>query len=331
MNGMRLKKIGKIALWSAGFAALAYFGGGLVAAWLLVRPGKRRDYDCIPRIRHGKMQPLTLYAADGVRLHAWVLLSRNAAPEDWVVLLHGYRSDRSAVQNRARFFSRRGFNVLLLHFRGHGGSDSAMISYGYNERKDVRAAFDFIHSLRPGARMRIGINGISMGAAAAAYAVGFGDIEPDWMILESCYDNIRHALDNRLALRFGSSLTAILAWPIELVVEQLIELRSEDLDPGKHLEKARCPVLVLAGDAETVLKKVEIEYLYGCIPEPKRLALFPGAGHEDLLRWDPKRYAREVGRFLRDFAPRPKPVLPVDEPGKIVEAVPVLTSPPNDE
>ena len=198
MNGMRLKKIGKIALWSAGFAALAYFGGGLVAGWILVRPGKRRDYDCVPGMRYGKMQPLTLLSSDGLRLHAWVLLSRKASPEDWVVLLHGYRSDRSAVQNRARFFSRRGFNVLLLHFRGHGSSDPAIISYGYNERKDVKAAFDFIRSLRPEQRMRIGIDGISMGAAAAAYAVGHGDVDPDWMILESCYDNIRNAFANRL-------------------------------------------------------------------------------------------------------------------------------------
>ncbi len=281
--------------------------------WILVRPGKRRDYDCIPHVRYGKMEPLTLFTSDGLRLHAWVLLSSNATPEDWVVLLHGYRSDRCAVQNRARFFSRRGFNVLLLHFRGHGSSDPAWISYGYNERKDVKAAFDFIRSLRPGKRVRIGINGISMGAAAAAYGVGHGDIDPEWMILESCYDNIRHALANRLSARVGASLTPLLAWPVELVVEQLIELRAEDLDPGKHLEKARCPVMVLAGDSETVLKMVEIHYLYGCIPEPKRLVLFTGAGHGDLLASNPKRYAREVGRFLRDFAHCPKPHAPKDK------------------
>jgi hypothetical protein len=47
---------------------------------------------------------------------------------------------------------------------------------------------------------------------------------------------------------------------------------------------------------------VEIEYLYGCIPEPKRCVLFPGAGHEDLLAYDPRRYAKAVGSFLREHA-----------------------------
>ena len=58
------------------------------------------------------------------------------------------------------------------------------------------------------------------------------------------------------------------------------------------------------------LKVVEIEYLYGCIPEPKRLVLFPGAGHGDLLASDPKGFAREVGKILLEFARCPKPAPP---------------------
>jgi uncharacterized protein len=294
-----------LLITASGFTA-AFATSSLITAWLLVRPGKRRDYDCIPHIRYGKLEPLTLFTSDGLKLHAWVHLSPKADPEDWVLLLHGYRSDRTAVQSRRRFFAQRGFNVLLLHFRGHGSSDRSKISYGFHERKDVQAAFEFIRSLRPQSRMRIAIDGISMGAAAAAYAVGYGDVNPEWMILESCYDNIRHALKNRLAIRIGSHLTPIMAWPIELVVEYLTQLRAEDLDPAKALEKARCPVLILAGDSERVLKIVEIEYLYGCIPEPKRLALFPGADHEDLLAHSPRRYITAVNAFLAEFAGKSK-------------------------
>jgi pimeloyl-ACP methyl ester carboxylesterase len=286
-------------------AGLAYVGWGVVAGWLLVRSGRRRDYDCVPQVRYGRLEPLTLFSSDGLSLHAWVLLARNASPDDWVLLLHGYRSDRGVLQNRARFYSRRGFNVLMLHFRGHGSSQPSRISYGYFERRDVVAAFEFIRSLLPGRRMRIGIDAVSMGAAAAAYAVGAGEIDPDWMVLESCYDNIRHALANRLARSFGAWMTPIFAWPVELVVEQLAKLRAEDLDPAKALEKARCPVLLLAGDSESVLKMVEIEYLYGCVPEPKRLVVFEGAGHEDFLALAPKRFARAVGSFLRDYGRGP--------------------------
>ncbi len=296
------KKAAKILLFSTGALAAAFVGGTIAAGWLLVRPN-RRTLDCISRVRYGRLEPQTLVASDGVRLHVWVQYSRFADPDDWVLVLHGYRSDRTNQHYRRRFFARRGHNVVLLHFRGHGSSDSSLISYGYHEAKDVEAAFRFIRTLRPGHRSRIGVDGVSMGAAAAAYAIGNGMIDPDWLILESCYDNIRHALKNRLALHMSGSLAPIVAWPIEVLVEQLVRLRADDLDPAKALEKARCPILLLCGDSEKVLKPLEIEYLYGCMPQPKRCVLFPGAGHEDLLLYDPRRYAKAVGSFLREFTP----------------------------
>ncbi len=300
----------KKPMWRSAARAVLYTGAAIagtvvgtsvLVGWTIVRPSRDRRYDAVPRIRFGTLEPIDLMTSDGLRLHTWVLLSRAAAANKWVLVLHGYRSRRDVLQTRARYFSRRGFHVLLPHLRGHGSSEPARISYGYNERNDVQAAFDFIRSLRPNEPVSIGIDGISMGAAAAAYAVGFEQMRPDWMILESCYDTIRHALANRLAMRIGRPLTPLLAWPVEMVVEQLAQLRAADLDPGKALENARCPILVLGGDSEKVLKTVEIEYLYGAIGGPKRLALFPGAGHEDLLMHDPKRYIRAVDGFLRDF------------------------------
>jgi hypothetical protein len=134
------------------------------------------------------------------------------------------------------------------------------------------------------------------------------------MILESCYDNIRHALANRLVLRVGQSLTPWLASPIEYVVEHLARLRAEDLDPGKALEKCCCPVLIMAGNSERALRLVEIEYLYGCIPHPKKLVLFPGADHQDLLLFDYRRYSRAVKSFLNEIAACSVPVAPVPTP-----------------
>jgi len=255
-----------------------------------------------------------------------VQLSRNATSNKWVLLLHGYRSDREILQTRRRFFIRRGFHTLLLHFRGHGGSEPAYISYGFNERKDVKAAIEFIRSLHPGQPVQIGIDGISMGAAAAAYAVAYESVNPDWVILESCYDNLRRALTNRLELHVFSPFVPLIARPLEFVAAHLFRLRLEDLNAAKALEKIRCPVLVLAGDSEKVLKIAEVEHLYQQIPEPKRLMLFPGAGHEDLLIRDPRRFVKAVGSFLREFSageptPAQEQVSPVEIAEKIAERI----------
>jgi pimeloyl-ACP methyl ester carboxylesterase len=302
--GQVARKAGKALFFTACGLAGAVSVGTILAAWIMVKPGRSRNYDSVPRIRHGKLEPLILETSDGLKLHAWVQLCPKATSNDWVLLLHGYRSDREAVHTRRRFFARRGYHTVLLHFRGHGGSEAARISYGYDERKDVKAAFDFIRYFNEGRSVRIGIDGISMGAAAAAYAVAYESIKPDWVILESCYANIRRALENRLALHVSSPLVPLIAWPLEFAAAHLLHLRVEDLDAAKALGSVRCPVLVLAGDSEKVLKREEVEYLYKCIPDTKRLVFFPGAGHEDLLLYDPRRYIKTVGNFLHECTSR---------------------------
>jgi uncharacterized protein len=302
----------KIFLYCISGALGGFVASTVLAAWLMIKPNRRKDYDCIPRISHDRLEPLVLTTSDGLQLHAWVQLSSNATSNDWVLLLHGYRSDRAILQTRRRFFNRRGFHTLLLHFRGHGSSEAARISYGFNERKDVRAAFEFIRSLYPDRSVHIGIDGVSMGAAAAAYATAFEPVNPDWLILESCYDNIRKALANRLALHMIRPFIPMVALPLEFVAKHVFNLHMEELNPAKALERIHCPVLVLAGDSEKVLKTADVESLFASISEPKRLVFFPGGGHEDFLVYDPRRFITAVTGFLREFThPRPEAEMPV--------------------
>jgi uncharacterized protein len=296
------KNAGKLLAIASTIAVGAFSVGSMLCAWIMVKPGQKKDYDCIGRIAFGKLEPISLLTSDGIKLHAWVQLSLKAPSNRWVVLLHGYRSNRDILQVRRRFFVRRGYHTLLLHFRGHGSSEATRISYGYNERRDVKAAMDFIRSLHPGRPVQIGIDGISMGAAAAAFAVAYESIDPDWIILESCYDNINQALVNRLETRVSSPLVPIIAMPLEFVGKHIFQLPMDDLKPAKALGKKHCPVLVLSGDSDQVLKTAEVEHLYQGIPEPKRLVIFPGADHEDLLVCDPRRYIKAVNDFLREFS-----------------------------
>jgi len=297
------KKAGKIFIYASGAFLGAFAIGSMIAAWVMVRPGSKRNYDCIDRISFGKLEPVSLKTSDGIRLHAWVQWSHKTTRKRWVLLLHGYRSDREVLNSRRRFFIRRGYHVLLLHFRGHGGSQSTRVSYGFNERKDIKAAIDFIRLIHRKQPIEIGIDGVSMGAAAAAYAVAYEGINPDWVILESCYDNIHRALENRLEKHVPVPLVPFVARPVEFMGKHVFQLPVEDLNPTKALESIRCPVLVLAGDSEKVLKTEEVEKLFQSIPEPKRLVFFPGAEHEDLLVHDPRRFIKTVDGFLKEFSP----------------------------
>jgi uncharacterized protein len=296
------KSIGAAALIASSIVAGAYSLGAVIGAWIMLRPGPRRDYDCIGRVCFGKLEPVSLTTEDGFHLHAWMHRCENTDSNRWVILLHGYRSDRLVLQNRRKFFARRGYNTLLLHFRGNGGSESSRISYGYNERKDVKAAMDYLKTNYSSSSMEIGIDGVSMGAAAAAFAVACESINPDWVILESCYDKLDHALVNRIRSHLSSHLVPVVAKPLEFAGEHVFHLPVKEINPIKALEKIHCPSLILAGDSEMVLKTTEVEELFRAIPEPKRLEFFPGAVHEDLLVHDPRRFIKTVNAFLRDFS-----------------------------
>ncbi len=295
-------KFGKTLLYASGIFAGVYVLSNVIWAWLLVRPEARKSLDCVERVSFGKLEPISLKASDGIQLHAWVQWSRKSTRLRYVLLLHGYRSDRNVLHRRRRFYVRRGYHVLLLHFRGHGSSQPRNISYGLNESRDIKAAIDFIRLMHKGHRVEIGLDGVSMGAAAAAFAVAYENIQPDWVILESCYDDIRQALSNRLERRFPIPFVPFIARPLEFVGEHLFQLPIDDLNPAAALEKIRCPVLVLAGDNEKVLKVEEVEKLFRNIPEPKRLVFFPGAEHEDLLAHDPRRFISVVDAFLDEFS-----------------------------
>lgn len=301
-----MKRAGKTLMYASGIAVGAYIVGNVVWAWIMVRPGPKKDMDCVERVSFGRLEPLSLKASDGVRLHAWAQWSHKSTKLRWVLLLHGYRSDRNVLHRRRRFYVRRGYHVMLLHFRGHGSSEKKKISYGFNESMDIRGAIDFIGLVHKGHKVEIGIDGVSMGAAATAFAVAYRDVRPDWVILESCYDDIHQALSNRLETRIPEHVVPLIARPLEFFGEHIFQLPVDELNPAEALRKIHCPVLVLAGDSERVLKVKEVEKLFNNIPEPKRLVFFPGAEHEDLLVRDPRRFIRTVDAFLKEFSPSQK-------------------------
>jgi len=314
-------RIGKTFMYASGIALGTYILGNIIWAWALVRPGTRKDMDCVERVSFGKLEPISLKASDGVQLHAWVQWSHKTTRMRWVLLLHGYRSDRNVLHRRRRFYVRRGYHVMLLHFRGHGSSESRKISYGLNESRDIRAAIDFIRLVHKDHEVEIGIDGVSMGAAAAAFAVAYENIHPDWVILESCYDDIRQALANRIETHIPVPFVPVLARPLEFVGEHLFQLPMDDLNTITALKKIQCPVLVLAGDSEKVLKVEEVEKLFRNIPEPKRLEFFPGAKHEDLLAYDPRRFIRSVDAFLKEFSPSQRSKSKPEKPGRAKQEI----------
>ena len=105
-------------------------------------------------------------AVDGIPLRADYY---DLHGERTVIFLHGYRSNPMVnFSVQAASFSRRGYNLLIIHQRAHGESGGAYPTLGLKEQNDLLRWVDWVK--KETGIPRIVIYGMSMGAATAAYA-----------------------------------------------------------------------------------------------------------------------------------------------------------------
>src|SRR5262245_53206323 len=69
------------------------------------------------------------HSASGATIRGWLVPGRKGRGA--VVLMHGYRGDRTQVINRAPFLNQAGCTVLAFDFQAHGESKGESITIGY--------------------------------------------------------------------------------------------------------------------------------------------------------------------------------------------------------
>jgi uncharacterized protein len=107
-----------------------------------------------------------------------------------VILLHGYTGTRYGSLQYAPLFWERGCDLLAYDARGHGDSTATYHTYGYHEKQDAKAAFDWLRErsgLPPG---QIGLTGVSYGAATSLQAAPLLP-EAAFIIADSAYQDMR--------------------------------------------------------------------------------------------------------------------------------------------
>ncbi|MFL6017909.1 MAG: alpha/beta hydrolase [Gaiellaceae bacterium] len=144
-----------IATILVGYYAVVPIGAAL---WLTGKPRVAVRTFVVPH------ENVALRTADGIRLAAWYVPSRNGAA---IVLVHGGGGDRDGLKLHATMLARHGYGVLLYDERGRGDSGGRSNGFGWDWSADVRASVDFLE--RRGIR-HVGVLGLSTGAEVAITA-----------------------------------------------------------------------------------------------------------------------------------------------------------------
>lgn len=237
-------------------------------------------------------EDVTLTTADGVRLAAWYLPSRDGAA---VVLRHGAGSTRSNVLRHAAVLARSGYGVLLVDARGHGESQGRAMDFGWHGDLDIAAAVDHLGRRADVDAGRIGLVGMSMGGeeaigAAAAVRVravvaegATARVAADKAWLSEVY-GLRGAIQEQLE-RAQYGLTDLLTDAAPPTVLRDAVLAAEGTS-----------FLLIAADGMPD-EGHAAEHLAGAAPARVDVWAAPG-GHTDALADEPVEWERRVVAFL---------------------------------
>jgi pimeloyl-ACP methyl ester carboxylesterase len=202
----------------------------------------------------------------------------SAAAPPAVLLLHGNAGDISHRTPLALGLIREGFSVLLLEYRGYGGSEGSPSENGLH--LDALAAHDFLLD-RLGGSGKIVVLGRSMGGAVGA---GLAVARPTGgLILESAF----------------TSLEAMAREIYPFVPGFLFRRLRGRFDTVARVREASVPMLVVHGSEDEVVPFRMGEALYRAAGPLGEWMEVPGAGHNDVFQVGGTAYFRALGDFIR--------------------------------
>jgi fermentation-respiration switch protein FrsA (DUF1100 family) len=230
-------------------------------------------------------EPVSFPTADGLRLHGWLVPPLEPRAGATILVFNGNAGHRGFRGHLAAALHERGYGVLLFDYRGYGGNPGAPTEAGL--AADARAARDFILTRPDAAATRLVYFGESLGTGVAAGLAA--EQQPAALVLRSPF----------------TSMTDVGAWHYPwLPVRWLLRDR---FDTASRIAGLGCPLLVIAGDQDTIVPYRQSRQLFDAAAGPKRFVTIAGADHNDPALADGPDVIDAIDQFLKSAPLRPIP------------------------
>lgn len=219
-------------------------------------------------------------SADGTRLHGWFFKSQTTPATATIVFFHGNGGNIGNVNWVGQRFANHGFDILLFDYRGYGASDGVAANEA-DLYADGDAAVAFVMNEKCARRQRIVLYGHSLGTAVVADVASRGTFGP--VVLESGF----------------SSASSVAASALPWLPRCLHFLGKNRFESARKLAHVRSPILIVHGDPDGTIPTAEAQILFAAANEPKKLLIFPGAGHSVFGKLGDQ-YLSQVDQFIRE-------------------------------
>ena len=220
------------------------------------------------------MEDVTLTTSDGVDIKAsWWPGKRTVA----LLLFHGNAGHRGHRFSWMGVFHSLGYSVLMVDYRGYGGSAGEPTEDGLN--RDADAAVAWLKKHAP--KKKVVYFGESIGASVAVACAARA--MPAGLVLQSA------TID---AAAVASHHYAFL--PIGLMLK-------DRFDSREFAPKLATPLLSIHGDQDQIIPMKFGRALFDAAPGPKEWYEVKGAGHNDVIPVGGSDYYQRIETFLREI------------------------------
>ena len=215
----------------------------------------------------------------------------------FAIVLHGY--DQCGLDNyKAAFeFMRRGINVLSPDLTGHGKDCAKFVSYGYRDRLYIKAWIEFILSHCPDAE--IYLYGVSMGGAAALYALGENLPENVKACISDCafariYDECVKQFRKKSRLPLFPIMNIVNLYGKLLLKYNIKKASVVSAAAGNET----VPVLLFHGEDDKFVTPDRAQTLFENIKTRKELVIYPQTRHAESMVLNYADYWNKIEAFI---------------------------------
>jgi dipeptidyl aminopeptidase/acylaminoacyl peptidase len=243
-------------------------------------------------------EEISLTTTDGLNIAGWYI---PGTQPNAVILVHGVNANRMAVLPEAVILAEAGYHLALIDLRGHGQSQGANLTYGYQEALDVQAAVDFL--LTQPDIQQVGALGTSYGGAAVARAAAL-DPRLSAVVIESSYSSLPDAVEDAF-----DNMSIFPKWPfaplLVALAERRVGLKISQIDTARDLTALHPrAVMIIHGTKDDMFPPHHAQKMYNAAREPKELWLIEGMGHSNpVIDREAEFKARVVSFFEDAFSP----------------------------
>lgn len=233
---------------------------------------------------------------DSVKLKGYHAKTTLGKPKASLILVHGIGGCKEHFTNLAISLVEQGYDCWFFDNRAHGESEGLYTTYGFLEKKDIKAIIDVIKAKTPDTK--VAIWGNSLGGAIAIQALEY-DKRIEFGIVESTFANLRQIVyDYQKRFLFDIGMKCVSNFALN-EAGKIAKFNPDDVSPIKAVKRITQPIMISHGDKD---ENISVEYgktlFKNVASKDKTLVLVKGKGHNNLATTGGPNYRAKLMVFL---------------------------------